>query len=164
MATSTGAGADETDDDLLLALAGIELAAATVHDAVLGTGLLDATSSAFVATFAEHHRAHALAYTEQLEADDPPEVDPAVLEALFTPVFGAADATSLLQGALAVEEAMGATAVDACARLADRDTAALVARVAAVEARHHAILEVALNRPPDAEPGTPALGGSLLDG
>lgn len=164
MAASTRAGADATDDDLLLALAGIELAAATVHDAVIGTGLLDATSSALVASFAEHHRAHALAYTEHLDADDPPEADPDALEALFTPVFGAADAASLLQGALAIEEAMGATAVDACARLADQDTAGLVARVAAVEARHHAILGVALNRPPDAEPGTSTLGGSLLDG
>lgn len=155
------AGGDATDDDdLLLALAGIELAAAAVHDAVLGAGLLDATAAALVTSFAEHHRSHAAAYAGALTGGGTAEPDPAALDALFGPVFGAPDATTLLRGALAVEVVMAATAVDACARLDDHALAALAARVAAVEARHQAVLGAALG---DAAPPTTATEGSLLD-
>jgi hypothetical protein len=154
------AGSDTTDDELLLALTGIELAAAAVHDAVIGAGLLDAASASLVASLAEHHRSHASAYAEALADGGAIEPDPAAIEVLFGPMFGAPDAATLLRGALAVEVAMAATAVDACTRLDDHVVAALAARVAAVEARHQAVLGAALG---DAATPTTATEGSLLD-
>ena len=150
------------DDDLLLALTGIELAAAAVQDAVVATGLLDATGNAIVTSFAEHHRAHAAAYAALLtEGATEPDADAA--DVLFGPVFGAVDGMSLLQGALAVEAHMAATALDACARLADQDVAALAARVAAVESRHQAVLGTALGAPLDGTTPAATTEGSLLD-
>lgn len=139
------AGSDGSDDDLLLALIGVELAGAAVHDVVVATGSLDATTAAVVASFAEHHRAHAAAYADALAGDraTEPEADPDASQALLSLVFGAVDAAALLRGALAVEARMAATGVDACARAAGRQVAALAARVAAVEARHQAILTTA---------------------
>jgi len=148
------------DDDLLLALAGIELAAAAVHDAVLGTGLLDPAATAMVTSFAEHHRAHAAAYVERRTGGDVPEADPDAVEALLAPVFGSADAATLLQGARTVEAAMTATAIDACGQFDDQDVAALAARIGSVEARHQSALASAVSDPSSPEVGT---AGSLLD-
>lgn len=154
------AGTGATDEDLLVLLSGIELAAAAVHDAVVNAGLLDATAAALVTSFAEHHRAHAAAYGELHPDGAATEADPTAIEVLFTPVFGAVDAATLLQGALDVEDVMVATAIDACARFDDHDVAELAARVAAVEARHQAILLAATGAP-----AAPAVdtGASLLD-
>ena len=166
VAAASGAllGGASRDEDVLLALAGIELAAAAVHDAVLSTGLLDPAATAMVTSFAEHHRAHAAAYVERrtdLGSEEvEPEADADALESLIAPVFGAVDANALLLGALAIEEAMVATAVDACAQLEGQSVAGLAARVAAVEARHQAAVYAALG-----STDVPAAGAdnSLLD-
>lgn len=155
------------DDDVLAQLEGIELAAAAVHDAIVGTGLLDATAAGIVGSFAAHHRAHAESYGAGVDREDgsAPEPDAAALQALFPAVFVATDATTLLQAAFAVEQAMAATAVDACSRFSARDLATLAARVAAVEARHRAVLGVAVAATPEAAtPAASATEGSLLDG
>lgn len=159
---ATPAGTD-TDEQLLARLPGIELAAATVEEAVAASPLLDPATAALVAALAAHHRTHAAAWTEE-GAEPDASADAGALAVLFPAVVAAADGPSLLAAALAVEQAMAATAGDACARLGDRHLAALAARIGAVEARHRAVLGVATGAPLDAgaPPVTAATEASLL--
>lgn len=156
----------ETDTELLARLQAVELAAAALHDAVAASPLLDATTASIVSSLAAHHRAHAAGWGEGIDRADgsAAAADPDVLQALFPAIAAAADGPSMLRAALAVEQAMAATAVDACARFGSRSLASLAGRIAAVEARHNAVLAVATSSALDVvvPPVADVTAGSLL--
>ena len=147
-----------TDSALLERLQAIELAAATIHEGVAASPLLDPAVGAVLTAFAAHHRAHAAAW-----ADGPAVPDAGALGVLFPAVAAAVDGPSLLQAALAVEQALAETVLDACARLSDPDASALAARIGAVEARHRAVLAAAVGAALEvAVPAASAVPGASL--
>lgn len=167
MAPRSARAGTSADTELLGQLEAIELAAAAVLDAIAGSLLLDPAVVPLVQACAAHHRAHATAWTEGIERE-PGTVaapDQATFDRLAPAAFVAVDSPSLLAAALAVEQAMTATAVDAAARFDGAAAAALAARIAPVEARHRSALAAALGLPPaTASPAaTGDAEGSLLD-
>jgi rubrerythrin len=131
--------------------AGVELAAVAAYGAAAGTGLItDPGVLGLATTFAGHHEAHAGTFNSLLTgngADAVTEPDGALVRTFGPMIEAAADATTLLDIALTLENAAASTYYAALGVLTIPAAALAVAQILPVESQHAVVLATALGKP-----------------
>jgi hypothetical protein len=162
--TTTTAPPRQPDDADLVILAfaqSLELAAVAAYDIALSGGKLDATVSPVAALFRSHHLEHAQAMAGAAGKAARNKANQAIVKK-FGPTFGSAKSQGeVLLAAFNLENAAAATYERALESLKATDSAATVAAIAPVEARHATVLARVLGMNP-VDYLVPIGGGSAL--
>lgn len=152
---------DDADLSILVFAQSLELTAVAAYDAALNSNLLQPGPSEVAKLFRSHHLEHAQAMAGAAGKAAKNMANKALL-AKFGPILQAAkDQNAVLDAAFQIENAAAATYGQALALLKATDSAALVASIQPVEARHAAVLGRVLRKNPNDY--LPAFDGSAAN-
>ncbi len=147
--TTTAPPRSPTTDDLRIIafVQSIELAIVQVYANAESSAKLDPAVLAPVATFREHHREYADAFTSLAGTATVGLVNQSFVKKYGAPLISTSDPKVLLQGLLTVERVMTATYESYLSQIASTSLANLVASIMAIEGRQAVVLGQALGLP-----------------